>query len=246
MHFLCKKLSMNVLVLANDLQKAELLSLPIKDSIQISWIKTINGLSTVDHPVDACIDLLFEHNAERIEWLQNLCTTHMRSIPWRDPWTSSEDTPLIIINSVITPLKDITQDFIRINGWNSFLKRPVLEAAGYNALLKVKAQGLFLDLGKKTEWVADIPGFITARVIASIINEAFYTLEENVSTEEEIDTAMKLGTNYPYGPFEWGKIIGLQPIYLLLAELSKEQSRYQPSILLKKQFWHNNGNHPEY
>ena len=224
---------MNVLVLANDDQKAELLSLPIKDSIHFFWIHATRGFAPVQ-PIDACIDLLFECNAERIEWLQNLYAA------------PGGDTPLIIINSVITPLKNITQDFIRINGWNTFLKRPLMEAAGYNALLKLKAEGLFLDLGKKTEWVVDIPGFITARVVASIINEAFYALEENISTEEEIDTAMKLGTNYPYGPFEWGRLIGLQPIYLLLAALGHEQRRYQPSILLKNQFWHNNGNHPEY
>ena len=224
---------MNVLVLANDVQKAELLSLPIKNTIQISWIKETTGY-TVDQPIDACIDLLFLHNAERIEWLKNLFAI------------SGGLAPLIIINSVITPLKDIKQNFIRINGWNTFLKRPVIEATSNNALLKVKAEELFLNLNRKTEWVPDIAGFISARVIASIINEAFYTLQENVSSEEEIDTAMRLGTNYPYGPFDWGKKIGLQPIYLLLAALSNEQSRYQPSILLKKQFWHNNGNHPEY
>jgi len=206
---------MNVLVLANDVQKEELFSFPIKDTIQITRIKATAGF-IVDHPPDACIDLLFDHKPERIEWLQNL------------------HTPLIIINSVITPLKDIKQEFIRINGWNTFLKRPVIEAAGNNALLKIKAEELFIYFGKKTEWVTDIPGFVTARVIASIINEAFYALEENVSSEAEIDTAMKLGTNYPFGPFEWGKMIGLQQIYLLLAALSKKQSRYQPSTLLEK------------
>ena len=206
---------MNVLVLADDVQRAELLSLPIKDAIQISWIKSTTGFN-VDHPPDACIDLLFEHTSEKIEWLQSL------------------QSPLIIINSVISPLKEIRQDFIRINGWNTLLKRPVIEAAGNNSLLKLKAEELFLYFGKKTEWVSDIPGFITARVIASIINEAFYTLEEKVSTEQEIDTAMKLGTNYPYGPFEWGKMIGLQHIYSLLMALSKNQIRYLPSTLLEK------------
>ena len=56
------------------------------------------------------------------------------------------------------------------------------------------------------------PGFITARVIAMIINEAFFALQENVSSKEEIDTAMRLGTNYPYGPFEWTKLIGIDKI----------------------------------
>ena len=62
----------------------------------------------------------------------------------------------------------------------------------------------------------------------------FFALEEKVSTEEEIDVAMKTGTNYPYGPFEWSKKIGLRDIYSLLTALSKEQNRYQPSVLLKQ------------
>jgi len=66
-----------------------------------------------------------------------------------------------------------------------------------------------------------------------IINEAFLTVEENVSVEKEIDTAMKLGTNYPYGPFEWGEKIGLNKVVYLLEVLEKEQNRYKPAGLLK-------------
>jgi 3-hydroxybutyryl-CoA dehydrogenase len=68
-----------------------------------------------------------------------------------------------------------------------------------------------------------------------IINEAYFALEENVSTKEEIDIAMKLGTNYPYGPFEWCKKIGLKNIAALLAELSQTEKRYQPARLLLKE-----------
>jgi 3-hydroxybutyryl-CoA dehydrogenase len=55
-----------------------------------------------------------------------------------------------------------------------------------------------------------------------------------VSVEKEIDTAMKLGTNYPYGPFEWGEKIGLGKVVSLLEVLEKEQIRYKPCALLKK------------
>ena len=68
-----------------------------------------------------------------------------------------------------------------------------------------------------------------------IINEAYFTLEENVSTKEEIDIAMKLGTNYPYGPFEWSKKIGLKNIADLLKELFITEKRYQPAALLLKE-----------
>ena len=89
-------------------------------------------------------------------------------------------------------------------------------------------------LNRKAEWVPDVKGFISPRVVSMIINEAYFTLEENVSTKEEIDIAMKLGTNYPYGPFEWSKKIGLKKIAGLLKELSINEKRYEPSALLLK------------
>jgi 3-hydroxybutyryl-CoA dehydrogenase len=65
-------------------------------------------------------------------------------------------------------------------------------------------------------------------VVSMIINEAFIALGENVSTREEIDTAMKLGTNYPYGPFEWAELIGVENIISLLNKLSEKDNHYQP------------------
>ncbi len=76
---------------------------------------------------------------------------------------------------------------------------------------------------------------ITARVLAAIINEAYFTLGAQVSTREEIDIAMKLGTSYPYGPFEWSGKIGLKRIYELLNELSSVDGRYTPAPLLTQE-----------
>jgi 3-hydroxybutyryl-CoA dehydrogenase len=77
---------------------------------------------------------------------------------------------------------------------------------------------------------------ITPRIIAMIINEAWFSLAENISTRDEIDTAMKLGTNYPYGPFEWGEKIGLNRIIELLNELQKTDKRYSIAPGLKGEF----------
>jgi 3-hydroxybutyryl-CoA dehydrogenase len=59
-------------------------------------------------------------------------------------------------------------------------------------------------------------------------------LEDKVSAKEEIDIAMKLGTNYPYGPFEWATLIGADKIFALLQKLSLHDKRYTPSKLLKE------------
>ena len=68
-----------------------------------------------------------------------------------------------------------------------------------------------------------------------IINEAYFSIEENVNSENEIETAMKLGTNYPKGPFEWAAEIGHSNISELLIKLSQADLKYKPApALLKK------------
>ena len=108
----------------------------------------------------------------------------------------------------------------------------MLEGACKNEEHKQKAEAVFSFFNKRIEWLPDEPGFITARVVCMIINEAYMALEESVSTKEEINTAMKLGTNYPYGPFEWAEKIGVQNVARLLQKLSEKQARYKPAGLL--------------
>ncbi|MEP7373346.1 MAG: 3-hydroxyacyl-CoA dehydrogenase family protein [Chitinophagaceae bacterium] len=206
---------MTVLLLATDELKEELFAHPVSEEIELNWITDPNDF-ILGQSVDACIDLIFENTTGRIAWLKSL------------------QASITIINSVVVPLHRIHDHFIRINGWPTFLKKPVVEAAAVIGPLQRKAEELLTCFGRTADWIPDIAGFITPRVVASIINEAFFTLEENVSTEAEIDIAMKLGTNYPFGPFEWGKKIGLQNIYSLLATLSREKNRYTPSLLLKQ------------
>ena len=203
---------MQVLVVTNDTLREELLAYPCADEVLFHFIAHPGEYSAGIVP-DACIDLLFDNTAERISWLKSLGSS------------------LIIVNAVAPVLTGIEPSFVRINGWPGFLKRPLVEAAGDN---RNKAGELFVLLGRRAAWVPDISGFITARVVAAIIIEAFFALEENISTEKEIDTAMKLGTNYPFGPFEWAEKIGLFAVYSLLAGLGKQESRYLPCKLLEK------------
>ena len=62
------------------------------------------------------------------------------------------------------------------------------------------AEQLFKSLGKETVRVKDAAGLTFPRILSLIINEAARSLEEGVATAEEIDVAMRLGVNYPYGP----------------------------------------------
>ena len=70
------------------------------------------------------------------------------------------------------------------------------------------------DLAKKmnkttVEVKKDYPGFIVTRVNMAQIVEAIRLVEEGVATPEDIDTALKLGLNWPMGPFEMQDFIGL-------------------------------------
>lgn len=63
-------------------------------------------------------------------------------------------------------------------------------------------------LGKEVVRIQERPGFATSRISAMVGNEAFYMLMEGVGTPEEIDRAIKLGLNFPMGPFELGDLVG--------------------------------------
>lgn len=86
--------------------------------------------------------------------------------------------------------------------------------------------------------VDDRVGLVTPRVICMIINEAYYTVQEGTASREDIDLAMKLGTNYPYGPFEWCQKIGLKNVYELLEAVYEDtkDERYKISALMKKEY----------
>jgi 3-hydroxybutyryl-CoA dehydrogenase len=139
---------------------------------------------------------------------------------------------LVIINSVNDTLAEINSSFVRINGWSTFLSPNIIEASSLQKQNELEAEEVFTVFEKNIEWLPDIPGFITPRVISMIINEAYFALAEGVSTPDEIDTAMKLGTAYPYGPLDWGAKIGLQNIVTLLEKLSITHPRYMPCELL--------------
>lgn len=79
------------------------------------------------------------------------------------------------------------------------------------------------------------PGFVVPRTVATIVNEAFYALEDKVASRSDIDRAMKFGVNYPRGPFEW--CAGKEQVVVRILRMLEKQTgnvRYRPSALLLK------------
>jgi 3-hydroxybutyryl-CoA dehydrogenase len=204
---------MLVAVVTNDTLKPEWVAGGLQHNIEVIWL---------DEPAlvpgaTAYIDLLYSQTPDRLEIWQQYTST------------------LILINDVLKVNDQLPSHIIRFNGWPGFVNRPIIEMTVAGKEWMDKASSLCAAFNKTAECVPDLPGFVSARVVSMIINEAWFALEEEISTKEEIDIAMKLGTNYPYGPFEWGEKIGLNNVYQLLEALSVSQSRYTPAPLLKKE-----------
>lgn len=138
----------------------------------------------------------------------------------------------LLINAVDWPGEMAADNWFRYNGWPGFGNQPVLEiGAGARAIPEVVLQ-VAMATGLACLPVPDRAGLVRPRVLAMIINEAFLALGEGLSTKPEIDTAMKLGTGYPYGPFEWGEQIGLHRIWSLLHNLAATDPKYSPAPAL--------------
>jgi 3-hydroxybutyryl-CoA dehydrogenase len=197
---------MQLAVKASQEQQEEFLSKSIPANISIIWVK-----ENIPE-ADAYFDLLVEEDGAAF---------------------SSVNNKPVFVNAVIETCKTLPANCIRINAWNGFLKRELIEVAT-NGTIKNEAEKILNNLQWKFEWVIDEPGMIAARIIAMIINEAYFGLGDEISSKEEIDIAMKLGTNYPYGPFEWSEKIGLKKIYDLLKKLSQTDSRYAVASKLKE------------
>lgn len=196
---------MQIVVKASTQQQQAFHSKNIPSDVQVYWL----GTDPIPEKADVWFDLSFEEDGKAFPTIV--------------------DTP-VFVNAVLTTTDKLPSNYIRINAWNSFFDRQSIEiAAGNN---ETEAHTILTTLGWAYTNVPDVPGLIAARVIAMIINEAYFALGDEVSSKADIDTAMKLGTNYPYGPFEWCDIIGIQRIHQLLSLLAKEDDRYTPAPAL--------------
>ncbi|MCX7878342.1 MAG: 3-hydroxyacyl-CoA dehydrogenase family protein [Ignavibacteria bacterium] len=137
------------------------------------------------------------------------------------------------------PSSKYPERLIGIGLYNTFSENGFVEIAPSRLTdpeILDKAEKFLKDLSIGYSVVPDRVGLIFPRVISMIINEAAQLYSEKIASKEDIDTAMKLGTNYPYGPLEWADRLGIGLVTEILSALQKHfgEDRYRVHPLLKE------------
>jgi 3-hydroxybutyryl-CoA dehydrogenase len=99
-----------------------------------------------------------------------------------------------------------------------------------------EATGLLQAAGLAVYVVDDAPGLVVTRTVAMLVNGAVDTRNQGVASAADIDTAMRLGTNYPLGPLAWGDRWGPATIVGILDAMQAwyGEDRYRPSARLRR------------
>lgn len=196
------------------------------DAHIVQWKETLSGVDTLT-PYQLVIDLeLDEHPLEATIYAK------FPSVP-------------VLAGMVKTSLGAVMNNVAFSYGFNligcnwlpGFIDMQVTEVSVMDQEQQPLLHELMQALGWQFEVVQDGVGMVTPRVICMIINEAYMAAEEGTASKEDINTAMRLGTNYPSGPFEWCGKIGVKNVYDVLQALydTTGNERYKVSALLQQE-----------
>jgi 3-hydroxybutyryl-CoA dehydrogenase len=112
----------------------------------------------------------------------------------------------------------------------------IIRGAATSDQTYAETRALAERMGKTTVVSRDFPGFIVNRILIPMLNEACFALMEGLGTAEDIDTAMRLGTNQPMGPLQLADFIGLDTCLYIAEVLHRGlgDDKYRPCPLLRQ------------
>ena len=153
------------------------------------------------------------------------------------------DTTILATNTSsisITRLAAATKLADRVIGMHFFNPVPVMQLVELIRGLQTSeatyaaVETVTKKIGKTPVKVRNSPGFVVNRLLCPMINEAIFALAEGLASAEEIDSAMKLGTNHPIGPLALCDLIGLDVELAVMNVLSEgfKDPKYRPAPLL--------------
>jgi 3-hydroxybutyryl-CoA dehydrogenase len=198
-------------------------------------LQNIRSFTSLDEGVKDC-DLVIEAATENVE---------MKCKIFSDMDKAAKPGAILASNTSsisITKLAAYTQRPDRVIGMHFMNPVPMMKLVevirGFETSQEVTDTIITLSkkLDKVPAAVFDYPGFVSNRILMPLINEAIYTLYEDVAGVEEIDTIMKLGMSHPMGPLQLADFIGLDVCLAILNVLYTGfgNTKYAPCPLLVK------------
>jgi 3-hydroxybutyryl-CoA dehydrogenase len=141
----------------------------------------------------------------------------------------------------ITEMAAITKRPERFIGTHFFNPVPVLRLLEVIKGYETSAETLEIarawgkKLGKEVIVVNEAPAFVVNRILCTMINEAYFTLEEGLASAEDIDKGMVLGCNHPMGPLALADLIGNDTLLHIIEGMHRELGdKYKPAPLLRQ------------
>lgn len=220
---------MKILVLGSEDRIAEF-QLKAVDAEGIEYVKLLqdNSLNLNLTDYEVIFDLNLDEGGDRFYLYKDLDVTVVGSAVKAQ------------LANYIALFPDMVCSLYGMNALPSFINRSKTEVSTLSGQSTDALVTVMDHLGWDMEIVEDRVGMVTPRVIFMIINEAFYTLQEGTAGVKDIDLGMRLGTNYPQGPFEWLDLVGIQHVYETLVALYEDtkDERYKVCPKLKTSYLH--------
>jgi 3-hydroxybutyryl-CoA dehydrogenase len=118
-------------------------------------------------------------------------------------------------------------------------RRVLMTTSVTTPAMRDAAHGLLAADGVPVSIIHDSPGFIAQRVVAMIVNLGCDIAQQRIAAPADIDLAVPMGLNYPFGPLSWGDKLGAATVLTILERLHAfyGDPRYRPSPWLKRRAW---------